>query len=170
MVEQKLDENAPLGYYNDLPITKGKGRFGPFIKWNDLFINVPKRINHDTITQEEAIPLIMDKVEKEANRYIAKWDKEKISIENGRWGPYIRYGKKMIKIPKVDGNKIEADQLINTPLEQVKAWIELEMPGVFKEKAPAKKAAAKKAPAKKAVAKKAPAKKVAAKKTATKAK
>ncbi len=170
LVEQKLDENAPLGYYNDLPITKGKGRFGPFIKWNDLFINVPKRINHDTITQEEAIPLIMDKVEKEANRYIAKWDKEKISIENGRWGPYIRYGKKMIKIPKVDGNKIEADQLINTPLEQVKAWIELEMPGVFKEKAPAKKAAAKKAPAKKVAAKKAPAKKVAAKKTATKAK
>ena len=170
LVEQKLDENAPLGYYNDLPITKGKGRFGPFIKWNDLFINVPKRINHDTISQEEAIPLIMDKVEKEANRYIAKWDKEKISIENGRWGPYIRYAKKMIKIPKVDGVKMEADQLVNTPLEQVKAWIELEMPGVFKEKAPAKKAAAKKAPAKKAVAKKAPAKKVAAKKTATKAK
>ena len=76
----------------------------------------------------------------------------------------------MIKIPKVDGVKMEADQLVNTPLEQVKAWIELEMPGVFKEKAPAKKAAAKKAPAKKAVAKKAPAKKVAAKKTATKAK
>ena len=45
----------------------------------------------------------------------------------------------MIKIPKVDGNKMEADQLINTPLEQVKAWIELEMPGVFKEKAPAKR-------------------------------
>ena len=58
----------------------------------------------------------------------------KISIENGRWGPFIRYGKKMIKIPKVDGNKMEADQLINTPLEQVKAWIELEMPGVFKER------------------------------------
>lgn len=86
LVEQKLDENAPLGYYNDLPITKGKGRFGPFIKWNDLFINVPRRINHDTITEAEAIPLIEDKVEKEANRYIAKWDKEKISIENGRWG------------------------------------------------------------------------------------
>ena len=87
LVEQKLDENAPLGYYNDLPITKGKGRFGPFIKWNDLFINVPRRINHDTITEAEAIPLIEDKVEKEANRYIAKWDKEKSPLKMADGGP-----------------------------------------------------------------------------------
>jgi DNA topoisomerase I len=167
LVEIKLDENAPIGFYNELPITKGKGRFGPFIKWNDLYINVPKRIDHDTISKEEAFTLIEAKVEKEANRYIAKWDKEKISIENGRWGPYIKFGKKMVKIPKVDGNKVEADSLINIELDVVKAWIEAELPGSFKEK-PAKKVAAKKVAAKKVAGEKAPAKKVAAKKVATK--
>ncbi len=172
LVELKLEENAPLGFYKDLPITKGKGRFGPFIKWNDFFINVPKRIDHDTISEAEAIPLIDAKVEKEANRYIAKWDKEKISIENGRWGPYIKFGKKMVKLPKIDGNKMEADSLINVELEQVKAWIEAELPGSFKEK-PAKKVVAKKVVAKKVVAKKtttakAPAKKVVAKKIVSK--
>jgi DNA topoisomerase I len=162
LIEQKLDENAPLGHYNDLPITKGKGRFGPFIKWDGLFINVPKRIDHDNITLEECIPLIEAKVDKEANRYIARWEKEKISIENGRWGPYIKFGKKMVKLPKTsEGGKYTADQLINIELEQVKAWIEIELPGSIKEK-PAKKTATKpaakstaKAPAKKAPAKKA---------------
>ncbi|MFM2393809.1 MAG: type topoisomerase, partial [Bacteroidota bacterium] len=172
LIELKLEESAPLGHYQGLPITKGKGRFGPFIKWNDLFINVPKRIDHDTISEKEAIPLIEAKVEKEANRYIAKWDKEKISIENGRWGPYIRFGKKMIKIPKIDGNKIEADQLINIDLEQVKKWIEIELPGSFAEKpkrvAAKKTASGDKAPAKKVAAKKVATKKVAAKKIATK--
>ncbi len=163
LVELKLDENAPLGFYQELPITKGKGRFGPFIKWNDLFINVPKRIDHDTISEADAVPLIEAKVEKEANRYIANWEKEKISIENGRWGPYIKFGKKMVKLPKIDGNKMTADQLVNVELEQVKAWIEAELPGSIKEK-PAKKVAAKKAPAKKAVGTKVVAKKIAAKK------
>lgn len=162
LIEEKMAENAPIGHYQNLPITKGKGRFGPFIKWGDLFINVPKRINHDTITEEEALPLIEAKIDKEANRYIAKWDKEKISIENGRWGPYIKFGKKMVKIPKVDGNKLEASTLVNTTLEQVKAWIEAELPGSFKEK----KVAAKKVAAKKTTGstttKKAPAKKAAA--------
>jgi DNA topoisomerase I len=163
LVEIKLDENAPIGHYQDLPITKGKGRFGPFIRWNDLFINVPKRIDHDTLTLEEAMPLIDAKIDKEANRYIAKWDKEKISIENGRWGPYIKFGKKMVKIPKVDGNKLEAQYLVNVELEQVKKWIEDELPGSFKEK-PARKVAAKKVATKKVAAKKVAAKKVAVKK------
>lgn len=164
LIKDKIEENAPIGHYQDKPITKGKGRFGPFIKWDGLFINVPKRIDHDNISEAECIPLIETKVDKEANRYIAKWDKEKISIENGRWGPYIKFGKKMVKIPKVDGNKVEAASLINTTLEQVKAWIEEELPGSFKEKkAPAKKVAAKKTTTatKSVAAKKAPAKKAA---------
>jgi DNA topoisomerase-1 len=96
LIQGKQAEDAPMGYYKELPITKGKGRFGPFIKWNGMFINVPRRINLDTITMEEAIPLIDAKEVKEANRYIHNWVDEKISIENGRWGPYIKFGKKNI--------------------------------------------------------------------------
>jgi len=42
IIEAKQIEDAPIGYYDEKPITKGKGRFGPFIKWNNLFINVPR--------------------------------------------------------------------------------------------------------------------------------
>jgi len=134
MIDAKIEENAPLGYYQKLPITKGKGRFGPFVKWNDLFINVPKKIDFDQITELEAIDLIEAKVEKEANKYIKQWADAKISIENGRWGPFIRYGKNMVKLPKVDGKKMEAADLVDVSLDQVKAWIELEIPNAFKKK------------------------------------
>ena len=106
LIQGKQKEDAPIGHYKELPITKGKGRFGPFIKWNGMFINVPKRINHDTLTLEEAIPLIDAKEVKESNRFIHNWPEDKISVENGRWGPYIKLGKKLIHIPKVNDKKV----------------------------------------------------------------
>ncbi len=96
-------EDAPIGYYEEKPITKGKGRFGPFIKWNDLFINVPRAYNFDNLTQKDCNELIEKKIEKEANRYIQQWPEEKIALENGRWGPFIRFGKKMLKITAKPG-------------------------------------------------------------------
>ena len=81
-------KTAPIGYHDEKPITKGKGRFGPFIKWNDLFINIPRAYNFDTLTQKDCNELIEKKIEKEANRFIKQWPEEKIAIENGRWGPF----------------------------------------------------------------------------------
>lgn len=138
LIQAKLDENAPFAHYKNQPVTKGKGRFGPFIKWNDLFVNVPVRYKLETLTEAEAIELIEAKMEKEANRYIKQWESEKISIENGRWGPYIKYGKNNIKIPKVDGKKLEAADLAEISLETVKSWIEAEIPNAFAKAAPAK--------------------------------
>jgi DNA topoisomerase-1 len=149
LIEAKMDENAPIGHYQNLPITKGKGRFGPFIKWNEMFINIPVRFKLDTITRDQAVELIDAKVEKEANRYIQNWPGEKISIENGRWGPYIKFGKNNIKIPKVDGQKVEDAYLQSVSLDIVKSWIEAEIPDAFKKKEVVKKAPAKKAAPKK---------------------
>src|SRR6185503_3814412 len=98
IIHAKKVEDAPIGYYDQKPITKGKGRFGPFIKWNDLFINVPRAYNFDALTQKDCNALIEKKIEKEANRYIRQWPEEKIAIENGRWGPFIRFNKKMLKL------------------------------------------------------------------------
>jgi DNA topoisomerase I len=109
LIQAKQAADKPLGYFEEQPITKGKGKFGPFIKWADLYVNVPKAINFDTISEKQAIELIHAKIEKEANRYIQHWPEEKISIENGRWGPYIRFGKAMLNLPKVDGGKMTAD-------------------------------------------------------------
>ncbi|MBK8515705.1 MAG: type I DNA topoisomerase [Saprospiraceae bacterium] len=134
LINAKIDENAPIGTYEGMPITKGKGRFGPFVKWNELFVNIPVRYKLETITKEQAIELIQNKVEKEANRYIQNWVSEKISIENGRWGPYIKFGKNNLKIPKVDSQKVDDEFLKNVNLETVKQWIEAELPDAFKKK------------------------------------
>ena len=103
--------------------------------------------------------LLDAKVKKEANRYIHRWPDEKIAVENARWGPIIKYGKKIIRIPKkADDTKYTADDAVAFTLDDVKKFIELEIPGAFTKKV--KKAAAKKAPGKK----KATVKKKAAKK------
>ncbi|MEN9568893.1 MAG: type topoisomerase [Bacteroidota bacterium] len=155
IIEAKKEEDAPIAMVEDKPVTKGKGRFGPFIKWNDLFINVPRAYNFDTLTQQDCEELIAKKVEKEANRYIQQWPAEKISIENGRWGPFIRFGKKMLKLlNKADKTKYSAEELASIDLESIKKMIEQQEPGAFEKKAPAKKTASKKAAPKKSAIKK----------------
>ncbi|HZI01067.1 MAG TPA: topoisomerase C-terminal repeat-containing protein, partial [Flavisolibacter sp.] len=134
---------------------KGKGRFGPFIKWNELFINVPRAYNFDNLTQKDIDELIEKKVAKEANRFIQQWPSEKISIENGRWGPFIRFGKKMLKLGRKEGGeKLTNEEVAALPLEEVKKMIEQQVPGAFAKKAATKKAAPKKSAPKKAAAKK----------------
>ena len=165
LISDKQVADAPIAHFEGLPVTKGKGRFGPFIKWNDLFINVPRAYNFDSLSQKDIEELIQKKVEKEANRYIQQWPSEKISIENGRWGPYIRFGKKMLKLGRgSNGEKLSAEELTTIPLEEVKKMIEAQVPGAFAKKA-AKKAAAPKAAAKKTAAKKTASKKAASKKS-----
>lgn len=140
MIQAKLEEMAPICLYNNLPVTKGKGRFGPFIKWNEMFINIPAKYNIDTLTQDEAVELIKLKLDKEANRYIQQWPEASVSIENGRWGPFVRFGKNNIKIPKVDGVKPEEAYLKNVSLNTVKSWIKNELPNAFEESKTTKKA------------------------------
>jgi DNA topoisomerase-1 len=165
LINEKQLADAPVGYFKDEPVTKGKGRFGPFIKWGDLYINVPRAYNFDALTQQDIDELVSKKLEKEANRYIQQWTEEKITIENGRWGPFVRFGKKMLKLDrKPDGEKYTAEDAANIPLEEVKKMIVAQVPGAFdkKTRAPAKKAATK------TTAKKAAPKKTTVKKTAKK--
>jgi DNA topoisomerase I len=156
LILAKQIEDAPVGYYNELPITKGKGRFGPFIKWNNLFINIPKAYNFDALTQQDCNELIEKKIDKEANRFIQQWPEEKIAIENGRWGPFIRFGKKMLKTGlKADKSKYAAEELAVISLDEVKKMIEAQEPNAFAKKAVVKKIATKKPAAKKAATKRA---------------
>ncbi|HKG69902.1 MAG TPA: topoisomerase C-terminal repeat-containing protein, partial [Segetibacter sp.] len=143
---EKQTADAPIGTYEGQPVTKGKGRFGPFIKWNDLFINIPRAYNFDKLTQKDVEELIEKKLEKEANRFIQQWPAEKISIENGRWGPFIRFGKKMLKvIGKGKKGKYTSEELAHISLNEVKKMIEMQLPDAFKKKVAAKKSALKKA-------------------------
>ena len=146
-IKAKQVADAPVGEYDGKPITKGSGRFGPFIKWDGLFINVPRRYDFANLTQAEMNELIEAKVNKEANRYIQRWDDEKITVENARWGPVIKFGKKIISVPrKADGTRPAAEDAAALTLEQVKELIEAEVPDAFKKKTrpPSKKAPARK--------------------------
>lgn len=140
LIQEKLNADAPIAMHEGKPVTKGKGRFGPFIKWNDLYINIPAKMNFDTLSQADCVQLITAKLDKEANRYIQQWEGESIAIENGRWGPFIRFGKLSIPL-KMDGKKISAEDAPNLSLEDVKKIIVAEYPDAFekKTKAPAKK-------------------------------
>jgi DNA topoisomerase-1 len=160
LIGEKEKAEAPIGFYEGQPVTKGKGRFGPFIRWNNLFINVPRAYNFDALGQKDLDELITKKVHKEANRFIKQWPADKISIENGRWGPFIRFGKKMLKLGrKSNGEKYPPEELSAITVEDVKKMIEEQVPGAFTKKAAAKrtgeKASAKKSAARKSAKKKA---------------
>lgn len=140
LLHEKQQADAPIGFYEELPVTKGKGRFGPFIKWNNMYINIPRAYNFDALSQNDINELIEKKVAKEANRFIQQWPAEKISIENGRWGAFIRFEKKMLKLgKKADGTKYEAAQLATIDLEKIKNMIIEQIPNAFTKKIKAKK-------------------------------
>lgn len=141
LIDEKEQADAPIGTYKNEPVQKGVGRFGPFIKWNGIFINVSKKYNFDKLTQSDLTELIEDKLQKDIDKVIHNWESEGIRVEKARWGrSVILKGKTKIELNKdVDAAKLT--------LEQVMSMIE--------EKAPAKKTAAKKTTA----TKKAPAKK-----------
>lgn len=135
--------DAPIGFYEEKPVTKGKGRFGPFIKWAELYINIPKGYNYDALSQSDIDELIEKKIDKEANRIIQQWPAEKIAIENGRWGAFIRFDKKMLKLSnKTEGGKYTPEEAATIPLATIKQMIEQQVPNAF-----AKKPAAEKKPA-----------------------
>ncbi len=151
LIKEKKLADAPIAHYKGEAVTKGKGRFGPFIKYKDIFVNVPKKYDFDNLSENDIHNLIEAKLEKEANRYIKQWEDEKISIENGRWGPFIKFGKTNFKIPKTkDDEKYTAEDLAEVTLEEVKKWITAQDKTAFAEK---KKPAAKKAVAKKPTSK-----------------
>ena len=132
MIREKQKEDAPIYIYKDKPVTQGKGRFGPFIKWDGMFINIPKRYDPEALADEQIVELIDQKIEKEANRYIQKWEKENIAIENGRWGPFIRFKRKSVKLPKnAEGKKMTSEEAAKLSLDEVKKAIEAEIPNAF---------------------------------------
>ncbi|MCL9804663.1 type I DNA topoisomerase [Flavobacterium amniphilum] len=140
LIDEKNQADAPIGQYKGMDVQKGVGRFGPFIKWNGIFINVSKKYNFDNLSASDITELIEDKLQKDIDKVIHNWEEEGIRVEKARWGrSVILKGKTKIELNK----DVDATALT---LDKVKELIEA--------KAPAKKAAAKKPAAKKTTAKK----------------
>tara|TARA_B110001450_G_scaffold71619_1_gene67881 strand:- start:2988 stop:5540 length:2553 start_codon:yes stop_codon:yes gene_type:complete len=157
LIEAKKIADAPIHHYEGHEVTKGVGRFGPFIKWNGIFINVNKKYDYDNLSIADLEELIEVKKQKEIDKLIVNWEEEGIRIEKARWGRHnIIQGKLKVELAKtVDVLKIT--------LEEAQELIEAKKPKK-------KKAAAKKKPAKKKATAKKPAakKKSVAKKTTKK--
>jgi DNA topoisomerase-1 len=151
LIDDKAKADAPIATYKGEGVQKGTGRFGPFIKWDGIFINVSKKYDFDNLSQSDIEALIEDKLQKNIDKVLHNWKEEGILVEKARWGrSVITKGKIKIELSKdVDATKLT--------LEEVQEMIA--------KKTPAKKTAAKKTvAAKKPAVKKAVAKKPAAKK------
>ena len=90
-----------LGVFEDKPVVANIGRFGPYVLHDKKFVSIPKGEDPYTVTPERAVELIQAKRELDANRLIKAFEgNADIQILNGRFGPYIKAGKKNVKIPK----------------------------------------------------------------------
>lgn len=108
LIQEKLAADAPIYIFDKLPVTKGKGRFGPFLKWNGLFINVNKKYDFENLSNEDIETLIREKIQKEKEKLIKEWPQESIRIEKARWGrSNIIKGSKKVELGKeIDPTKI----------------------------------------------------------------
>ena len=90
-----------LGDFEELPMVANVGRFGPYVQHNKKYVSIPKGEDPYTITAERAEELIKNKREADANKLIKAFEgNDEIQVLNGRFGPYIKAGKKNVKIPK----------------------------------------------------------------------
>jgi len=112
LIKAKIEAQKPILVYKSYDVTKGKGRFGPYLKWNNTFINVNKNYDFDNLTEEDCIKLIEEKIQKDKEKIIMNWSSDGITIEKGRWNKiYIIKGKKKVPLAKnVDPLKITLDQ------------------------------------------------------------
>lgn len=133
-----------LGKREGEEVSASTGRFGSYVKYKSLFVSIKRDSGLDpfSITLEEAIPMIQEKMEAEKNKYINEFDyeKEKIQVLNGPYGPYIKYAKKNYKIPK--GWKDASDLTLEDCLALI--GLKKDSTKASPKKAPAKKTASKK--------------------------
>lgn len=135
IIKEKEKADAPIYMYKELPVVKGKGRFGPFIKWNNMFINVNKKYDWDNLSESDIIELIETKIQKDKDKLVHHWEAEGIKVEKARWGRHnIIKGKLKIELPKT----VNAQELT---LDEVIALIEKNAPKkkTTKRKTPSKK-------------------------------
>ncbi len=96
-----LKQPKDIGIFEGKAVVIGAGRFGPYVKYADKYYNIPKSIDPLAMTLEDAKKLITEKDNAESKKIIKEFPENKeIQVLNGRYGPYIKVGKRNVKIPK----------------------------------------------------------------------
>ena len=143
-----------LGEFEGSTVSVGAGRFGPYVKHENLFASLPKTADPMAITLDEAITLIQEKRRAEAAKHVKFFlEDPKLEIMNGLYGPYLSYDGKNYRLPKTLSDKakdLTYEECMKV-IDDLKALKGQAKEGKAK-KAPAKKATAKKKTTKKATA------------------
>lgn len=129
LIKEKEAADAPIATYEGMDVSKGVGRFGPFIKWNGMFINVNKKYDFDQLTNEDIAQLIEEKKQKEIDKLVHVWEDAGIRVEKARWGRHhVIKGRTKVELAKtVDVSKMT--------LEEAQALLEKKAPKKKKTKA-----------------------------------
>jgi len=108
-----------LGLFEDGDVTVNIGRFGPYAAHDKKFYSLNKEMDPYTVTLEELSPMIAEKRKAKDERTIKVFEKEKIQLLRGPYGPYIKQGLRNYKLNKEQQEKVET-----LTIEEVKEIIE----------------------------------------------
>ncbi len=108
-----------LGSFEDKDVVVNIGRFGPYIAHDNKFYSLGKEIDPYSITLEEGIPIVESKRKAKEERTIKVFEKEKIQVLRGPYGPYIKQGLKNYKL-----SKEQQERAADLSLEEVTKTIE----------------------------------------------
>lgn len=101
LIKAKEKADEPIYYHKDKGVQKGVGRFGPYLKWDGMFINVNKKYDFDNLSDDDIVELIEDKIQKEKDKLIHHWEDQGIKLEKARWGRFkLSKGKTKVELPK----------------------------------------------------------------------
>ena len=89
-----------LGQYKEIDIICTKGRFGPYIKYGDKNVSLPRGTDPLKVDLETCISLIEDSLNKKTGGIIAEFKDSDIQVIDGAYGPYIKHAGSNYKLPK----------------------------------------------------------------------
>jgi DNA topoisomerase I len=108
-----------LGQFEDKDVVVNIGRFGPYIAHDGKFYSLAKDFDPYTISLDEAIPVVVEKRDAKEKRTIKIFEKEKIQVLRGPYGPYIKQGLRNYKL-----SKEQQERVADLSLEEVLKTIE----------------------------------------------
>ena len=112
-----------LGQFEDEDVSVNIGRFGPYAAHSKKFYSLNKEMDPYTVTLEELTPMIAEKRKAKDERTIKVFEKEKIQLLRGPYGPYIKQGLRNFKLSKDQQEKVETLTIeeINATIAELKA-------------------------------------------------
>ena len=113
----KLPRN--VGMFEDSDVLVNIGRFGPYAAHDKKFYSLNKEMDPYSVSIHDIAPMIAEKRQAKDERTIKVFEKEKIQVLKGPYGPYIKQGLRNYKL-----NKEQQEKAASLTIEEVKAIIE----------------------------------------------